>query len=60
MIAYGCSMPESVKLDKKQLQQIHVLGACTLSADGKVVTVFRHDLPMLQNANYSRKVERLA
>jgi hypothetical protein len=55
MIAYDCcQMPTQLKIKKadkdKAEQQIHIYGSYTLNSDGRLITLFRGDKHMLENA----------
>jgi hypothetical protein len=61
MIAYdGQHVPTNIKLNRETKQQIRVEGAALINADGRLITIFKHDLPMLENANPILKVDRLS
>jgi hypothetical protein len=61
MIAYdGQHVPTNIKLNRETKQQIRVEGAALINADGRLITIFKHDLPMLENANYKPKAETSA
>lgn len=61
MIAYdGQRMPNQVKLDKKQLQQIHEAGSAFVNSEGRIVLVSRDDLRYLKNDRKHISIERSA
>lgn len=61
MIAHdGREMPQHISLDPNQKHQIRIYGQATIAPDGRMLTIFRHDLPMLEKRNPVREVKRSA